>query len=243
MAKQLKSHSDKLTTDHDKNTLNLSTNDPNKSMGEVLAGEVLKGHANSTLLLNNLLRGAYGETAGLNDWKRGLEQTTKAVKAGDLSDIEGMLLGQAYALDALFLNLIRSALDTSLMPQLDTLTRLALKAQNQSRATAQTLAAIKNPQQTVFMKQANIANGPQQVNNNFTEQPQSQGSDGEKSPTTSPKNFKTEQNELLKAHEEIDRLDTGATRPSSRDDQEMETLGKVNRPKNRVRKSSRSKKR
>jgi len=41
--------------------------------------------------------------------------------------------------------------------------RLALKAQGQSRATVETLAAMKNP--PVFAKQANIANGPQQVNN------------------------------------------------------------------------------
>jgi hypothetical protein len=42
--------------------------------------------------------------------------------------------------------------------------RLALKAQSQSRATVETLAAIKNPP-VVFARQANIAHGPQQVNN------------------------------------------------------------------------------
>jgi hypothetical protein len=44
--------------------------------------------------------------------------------------------------------------------------RLALKAQNQCRATLETLAAIKNPP-VVFTKQANInhGNGNQQINN------------------------------------------------------------------------------
>ena len=42
--------------------------------------------------------------------------------------------------------------------------KLELKAQAQCRATIETLAAIKNPP-VVFAKQANIANGPQQVNN------------------------------------------------------------------------------
>ena len=42
--------------------------------------------------------------------------------------------------------------------------RLALKAQSQSRSTFETLAAIKNPTM-VFAQQANIAHGPQQVNN------------------------------------------------------------------------------
>jgi hypothetical protein len=42
--------------------------------------------------------------------------------------------------------------------------RLALKAQSQCRATLETLATVKNPP-VLFAKQANIANGPQQVNN------------------------------------------------------------------------------
>jgi hypothetical protein len=42
--------------------------------------------------------------------------------------------------------------------------RLALKAQSQCRATLETLSAIKNPP-VVFARQANITNGPQQVNN------------------------------------------------------------------------------
>ena len=45
--------------------------------------------------------------------------------------------------------------------------RLALKAQAQCRSTIETLAAIKNPP-VVFARQANIANGPQQVNNHGT---------------------------------------------------------------------------
>lgn len=220
----------------DKDTIRLSTDDANKSIGEVLSGEVMKGHINASLLLSNLLRGAYGETAGLSDWQSGVTRTIGDVKSGNLSDIEGMLVGQAYALDALFLNLIRRSQDTNLMPQLETFVRLALKAQNQSRATAQTLASLKNPQHTVFMKQANIANGPQQVNNNFAQQPQSQASDGDGNPSASPKNFKTEQNELLKAHEEIDRLDTGTTGKAGRDDQNVEAVGAVNRAKNRGRK-------
>ena len=42
--------------------------------------------------------------------------------------------------------------------------RMALKAQSQCRATLETLATIKNPP-VVFARQANIAQGPQQVNN------------------------------------------------------------------------------
>ena len=42
--------------------------------------------------------------------------------------------------------------------------RLALKAQSQCRTTIETLAIVKNPT-TIFARQANIAAGPQQVNN------------------------------------------------------------------------------
>src|SRR5690606_18062274 len=43
--------------------------------------------------------------------------------------------------------------------------RLALKAQSQARTTIETLSEVKNPKAVAFVRQANIANGPQQVNN------------------------------------------------------------------------------
>jgi len=50
---------------------------------------------------------------------------------------------------------------------METYLRLALKAQAQSRATLETLAAIKNPP-VVFARQANINHGGQQQVNNGT---------------------------------------------------------------------------
>lgn len=41
----------------------------------------------------------------------------------------------------------------------------ALKAQNQCKATLQALVQLKQPSQTTFVKQANNAQGHQQVNN------------------------------------------------------------------------------
>lgn len=43
--------------------------------------------------------------------------------------------------------------------------RIALKAQNQCRATIQTLNEVKNPRSVAYVQQANISNGHQQVNN------------------------------------------------------------------------------
>ena len=42
---------------------------------------------------------------------------------------------------------------------------MALKAQAQIRATNSALVDLKYPRQATFVKQANIAHGPQQVNN------------------------------------------------------------------------------
>jgi hypothetical protein len=43
--------------------------------------------------------------------------------------------------------------------------RLGLKAQSQCRTTIEALALLKNPPNVAFVRQANIANGHQQVNN------------------------------------------------------------------------------
>jgi hypothetical protein len=66
---------------------------------------------------------------------------------------------------------------------IDPYLRLALKAQTQCRATLETLATIKNPP-IIYAKQANFANGHQQVNNGVP-------------PTTHTGETKNQQNEPL----------------------------------------------
>jgi hypothetical protein len=51
------------------------------------------------------------------------------------------------------------------------LMNLAFKAQNQSRATIDSLRNLKQPNQTAFIKQTNIAHGHQQVNNSLENNP------------------------------------------------------------------------
>lgn len=91
------------------------------------------------------------------------EQAT-AVQGGSLAEAEAMLTNQATALQSLFVRLIEKGMAQDQLLQYETHMRLALRAQSQCRATIEALAAIKNPP-TIFAKQANIANGPQQVNN------------------------------------------------------------------------------
>ena len=64
----------------------------------------------------------------------------------------------------MFVYMANLAVKAEYVDQVDRYMRLALKAQGQCRATLETLATIKNPL-VVFARQANIAQGPQQVNN------------------------------------------------------------------------------
>ena len=89
----------------------------------------------------------------------------------------------------------------------EVLMRLALKAQSQARATAETLALMKNPMP--YIKQANIANGPQQVNNG--------------NPASAGKN-QSPPNELLE-HQHGNTLDIGAQAAAGRANQKLETVG------------------
>ena len=96
-----------------------------------------------------------------------IREQTDAMHAGDMKGIESMLFAQALTLQATFTALSRRAASNAgeYIGATDTYLRLALKAQGQCRATLETLANIKNPRPVAFVKQANFANGPQQVNN------------------------------------------------------------------------------
>ena len=95
-----------------------------------------------------------------------LEKQAGLVSGSNLERCEAMLISQAHSLDAIFSRLaVRASSNVAEYPQaMEIYLRLALKAQSQCRATLETLAAVKNPP-VVYAKQANIANGPQQVNN------------------------------------------------------------------------------
>lgn len=93
-------------------------------------------------------------------------ETSRKVRKGDMAGPEAMLVSQASALNSIFTELARRAGVNmgEYMGAMESYMRLALKAQAQCRATIETLAEMKNPR-LVIARQANIANGPQQVNN------------------------------------------------------------------------------
>lgn len=92
-------------------------------------------------------------------------EQVKKLLDGDMSTVEAMLYGQAVTLQTIFTNLARKAQAQEYLKQFQVNLALALKAQAQCRATLEALAEIKNPRPVLIAKQANVANGPQQVNN------------------------------------------------------------------------------
>jgi hypothetical protein len=113
-----------------------------------------------------MTQGTFGAT-GIGDLVGVMRDSVAAAKSGDLGEYEGILGAQAHALNCIFLEMTRrAALNMGeYLPAAETYMRLALKAQSQARTTVEALAEIKNPRPVAFVRQANIANGPQQVNN------------------------------------------------------------------------------
>jgi hypothetical protein len=105
-----------------------------------------------------------GGIVDVDEIAKELRRQTETLQSGDMYRAESMLLAQAHTLDELFNNLARKAHRQEYLSSYDSFLKLALKAQNQCRATLETLSNIKNPP-VVYAKQANIAHGPQQVNN------------------------------------------------------------------------------
>jgi hypothetical protein len=155
-----------------------------------------------------------------------LSDQIRPVQAGNLAGVEAMLMGQANALEAMFTHLAGRAFGRDHLPTIQTFTTLALKAQAQCRATLETLAEIKNPRPVAFVKQANIANGPQQVNNGTPMQ-----ADG--TPARAGKT-ETEPNKLLEADHDA-RMDTRAPGAAIGSDTEMAAVGSIQRPDKRRR--------
>ncbi len=141
-----------------------------------------------------------------------LREQCELVAKGELRRPEELLVTQAHTLDGLFHFMARRALaNLGKYPQVaDTYMRLALKSQAQARATVETLAEMKNPKPVAFVRQANIANGPQQVNNGPLPTREEIGQNA--------------QNELLESGDG-ERLDPGTAGTAGRNDPPLEAVG------------------
>lgn len=194
----------RMTKDDDPATVNARV----MSQPEVRAASVVQALEGNSLDLDALVVEMQNQVA--------------SVHKGSMERGEAMLIAQAHTLDALFGNLARRSvanMHAGHGEAAERYMRIALKAQSQCRTTLESLAEIKNPRPVAFVKQANISNGPQQVNN------------GIPAPAHAGEII-NQSNELSgEAHELLP--DTRASQAARRINQEVEAVGEIQRAANR----------
>jgi len=190
---------------------------PTETPADTLAHTSLRPTIQAALTLLDYNK-AFGEMS-INTLVDDLVKQCDLANKGDLSRAEALLTAQAHTLDAIFNNLARrAALNMGeYVNAAEIYMRLALKAQTQCRSTLEILAAIKNPQPVAFVRQANIAHGPQQVNNCVA----AEASRAEES--------KNQPSKVLE-HQHGERLDFGTAGAASGADSPLETVGAIHRP-------------
>jgi hypothetical protein len=188
-----------------------------KTKSRRLAEVAIDPATTSAAIAGWMTKGTFGETA-IGELVETLRNSSKAAQAGDLAEYEGMLGAQAYALNAIFLEMTRrAALNMGThMSAMEQYMRLALKAQAQARSTVETLSEVKNPRAVAFVRQANIAQN-QQINN------------GEASKTESQGRAEIIENEPIKLLEgtNVTRLDTRAKSSAGRGHPPLEAVARV----------------
>ena len=140
----------------------------------------------------------------------------KAMHQGDLSTLEAMLFDQSHVLQTLFVLFTHKLSHAKHLEQVDTYSRIALKAQNQCRQTLATLGELKNPKRATFIRQQNNAVN-QQINQD-----------------KNSKKPEKESNEVLEVIPS-ERLDIRETQTTIGANPEMETVGAIDRPEDRRR--------
>lgn len=209
------------------------TSRPGETEAQTMARAALRPSVNAASVIQAYQGNLMGNDVDLQAMVESLQATVKDVQGGELGRLEAMLVSQATALQTMFTSLARRASHQEQLKHYGVFMGLALKAQAQSRATISALVDLKYPRQATFVKQANIAHGPQQVNN---------GAEPGESFRTSPRahthaeETNPEHPELLE-HHHGERLDTGETSATSRADPIMEAVGEVHWPKDTRRKS------
>lgn len=191
------------------------TQRPRQTEAQAVAAAAVMPAVNAAIVMDAYQANIVGSDVNLMALIESLQESTDKTKAGDLSNLEAMLIGQATALQTIFTSFAKRASHQQYQQHLEAFMGMALKAQAQSRATISALVDLKFPRQATFVKQANIAHGPQQVNNG-----------------THANESESPQNELLEdACHERTQLDAGTTTAATRSHPAMETLESVHRAK------------
>ena len=150
------------------------------------------------------------------------------VKNGDMSDIEALLIGQALSLNAIFTSYAHTLVGTSMsIKEAQYKSNIAMKAQSQSRAAIEALTALKYPRQVVIAKQANIAQGHQQVNNGGLSDQYAHAHTH-----TQAREISNQSNELLEGEHGTKTMDGQTATIAARENLPMETVATQHRCKN-----------
>jgi hypothetical protein len=185
--------------------------DPDQKEAEAVVGPYLT----NAIAYGMSMKGTLGEL-DLSRLMKAMMESAKRIRDNDFSDVEAMLMSQAAVLNGMFADLAqRAALNRSAghFEASQAYLKMAFKAQNQARMALETLSTVKNPP-VVYAKQANIAHGPQQVNNG----PASATRTGER---------KNAQTKLLGDSNEQP-LDLGASGVAGSGHSSLEAVGAVN---------------
>ncbi len=214
----------KLTPEQNKkdtNTINARL-EKGQSEESKLAKMMLSPEIMNTLTTQTFIKPTVGEI-DLEESVLIMQEKAKKINDGDLSELEATLSAQVVSLDKIFNTLAgRSASNMGeYLKTMEVYMRLALKAQAQCARTAEVLAAIKNPP-VVFAKQANIAQGHQQVNNGINPHAHAGSTNSA--------------NELLNEDNHAP-LDTRGTIETSRANKDLATVETLDRSKDNRRKS------
>ena len=165
----------------------------------------------------NMLLGPQFKEQDLNELILALSNQVTTAHDGDLSRAEAMLVSQAQTLDLLFNKLTRQAVGNigSYPDTVALYLKLALRAQSQCRAVAETLNEMKHPKPVAFFQQANISHGgAQQINNGRT--PPAEGSRAGE--------IVKPQNKLLEATAHGEQLDGRTAQSAAAGDSHMEAV-------------------
>lgn len=216
------------------------TEEPGVARAQTFANTVTDPTTAAGALTAMFARPLFGCDVAFNDVIGAVRIQVEAIQGGNLEPAEALLMSQAVLLNAVSDEFARRAHAVlacgGSFEHLESYMRLFLRAQSQSRATVETLATLKQP--TIFAKQANIANGPQQVNNT-----QQLGAGAVALPLRAREDRTDSPIELLKLEAHGERMDTGAARATGRGDTPLASVGTLDRPANRAGKGARGEKR
>ncbi len=155
-----------VSTISDAQTLNVK-DQKGKSKERKVAEVLLSPTTLNTFTIEKFISSFTGKV-DLTEAVEVMNEKSEKIIAGDLSELESTLIAQVVSLNTIFNTLARQSAHSmgNNLQTLEVYMRLALKAQAQCARTIEVLATIKNPP-IVYVKQANIAHGHQQINNHI----------------------------------------------------------------------------